>query len=167
MASSTDNSTFQFTGKHMLAIMIAFFSVIIVVNFTMATMASRSWTGLVVKNSYVASQQYNGHLQQAEAQRKLGWRSAVSYTKGELTFALQDKQGEPVMLNEVAVHAGRPAFEQLDTVTPLQLTAGGTGTARLALADGEWMLRIEAQAGEQFYRRDVRIMVTKGTGDVE
>ena len=51
-----DDGTFRFTGFHMLACMIVFFGVIVAVNLTMATLASQSWTGLVVKNSYVASQ---------------------------------------------------------------------------------------------------------------
>ena len=49
----------EFTGRHMLAIMLAFFGTIIAVNLVMAIFASRSWTGLVVKNSYVASQEFN------------------------------------------------------------------------------------------------------------
>ena len=51
---------FTFTGWHMLAIMLAFFGTIITVNFTMAYLATSSWSGLVVKNTYVASQQFNG-----------------------------------------------------------------------------------------------------------
>ncbi|RWK14298.1 FixH family protein, partial [Mesorhizobium sp.] len=48
-----------FTGRHMLAIILAFFGVVIAVNLTMATLANTSWTGLVVENTYVASQQFN------------------------------------------------------------------------------------------------------------
>jgi nitrogen fixation protein FixH len=39
----------EFTGRHMLLIMIAFFGVIIAVNITMAVVARQSWTGLVAK----------------------------------------------------------------------------------------------------------------------
>ena len=49
----------EFTGKHMLVIMFAFFGVIIAVNLTMATFAHTSWSGLVVQNSYVAGQHFN------------------------------------------------------------------------------------------------------------
>ena len=49
----------EFTGRHMLVIMVAFFSVIIAVNLTMAFFARSSWTGAVVENTYVASQQFN------------------------------------------------------------------------------------------------------------
>ncbi|TGV41583.1 cytochrome oxidase, partial [bacterium M00.F.Ca.ET.168.01.1.1] len=37
----------EFTGRHMLVIILAFFGVVIAVNLTMATLASTSWTGLV------------------------------------------------------------------------------------------------------------------------
>lgn len=49
----------RFTGYHMIACVVSFFAVIIFANVTMAWFASSSWTGLVVKNSYVASQQFN------------------------------------------------------------------------------------------------------------
>ena len=51
MTSHNAEKQFRFTGYHMLAIMVAFFGVVIAVNLTMATFASRSWTGLVVENS--------------------------------------------------------------------------------------------------------------------
>ncbi len=49
----------RFTGYHMAAIMVSFFGVVIAVNFTMAWYATSSWSGLVVENTYVASQQFN------------------------------------------------------------------------------------------------------------
>ena len=36
-------------GRHMLLIILGFFGVVIGVNVTMATLASKSWTGLVVE----------------------------------------------------------------------------------------------------------------------
>ncbi|TIW01135.1 MAG: cytochrome oxidase, partial [Mesorhizobium sp.] len=39
----------EFTGKHMLVSILAFFAVVIGVNVTMATLALKSWTGLVVE----------------------------------------------------------------------------------------------------------------------
>ena len=47
-----------FTGRHMLLLVSAFFAAVIAANGTMAYFAARSWTGLVVENSYVASQEY-------------------------------------------------------------------------------------------------------------
>lgn len=67
-----------FTGRHMTLVMIGFFGVVIAVNVTMATLASGSFGGTVVDNSYVASQRFNGWLAAARAQRRLGWRAAIA-----------------------------------------------------------------------------------------
>jgi len=66
--------TRRFTGWHMTAILLAFFGVIVAVNFTMATFATRTFGGVVVENSYVASQKYNGWLEAARKQRQLRWK---------------------------------------------------------------------------------------------
>ena len=55
----------RFTGYHMAAILVAFFGVIIAVNMVMATLATRTFGGVVVENSYVASQEFNGWLKDA------------------------------------------------------------------------------------------------------
>ncbi|MES0138983.1 FixH family protein [Mesorhizobium sp. M0016] len=43
----------------MPAIILAFFTTTIIVELTMAALGSRSWTGFVVKNSHVDSQEFN------------------------------------------------------------------------------------------------------------
>ena len=74
-----------FTGRHMLFAMLAFFGVIIAVNLTMAAFATKSWTGLVVKNSYVASQAFNRELEQAKVQAARGWTGDITYRKVQLS----------------------------------------------------------------------------------
>ena len=64
-----------FTGKHMAAVFIGGFGVVIAVNLVMASYAVGSFHGTVVDNSYVASQHYNGWLKQATASRALGWQA--------------------------------------------------------------------------------------------
>ncbi|ESY87148.1 FixH family protein, partial [Mesorhizobium sp. LNHC229A00] len=71
--STTTRKPREFTGRHMLAIIPAFFGVVIAVNLTMATLANTSWTGLVVENTYVASQQFNRKAEEGRAQAALGW----------------------------------------------------------------------------------------------
>ena len=167
MAILTKNSEFRFTGWHMLACMIAFFGVIIVVNFTMATFASKSWTGLVVKNSYVASQKFNDELALAEAQHARGWRSDVSYENGELVFALFDKAGKAINPDTVIASVGRPAFEQQDRLIELVGGAAHGHAVPLQLGEGTWALKIEAQAEGIAYRRDLRVFVSGGKGLIE
>jgi nitrogen fixation protein FixH len=67
-----------FTGWHMLAIMVAFFGVVISVNMLMAYYANTSWSGILAKNTYVASQDFN-----AKAEEARGW--AVRGFKGDFS----------------------------------------------------------------------------------
>ena len=63
----------RITGWHAAAGLVAFFGLVIAVNLTMAVYATTTFGGVVVDNSYVASQKYNGWLKAAERQRALGW----------------------------------------------------------------------------------------------
>ena len=167
MAIMTKNTEFRFTGWHMLACMIAFFGVIITVNFTMASFASRSWTGLVVKNSYVASQKFNDQLALAKAQTARGWRSDVAYADGQLRFSLFDKVGEVVNPDQVIVAIGRPAFEQQDRRIELAGGSAGLYSTSLKLDEGTWALQIEVMADGAAYRRDLRLFVNNGVGTIQ
>ncbi|MEP1209734.1 MAG: FixH family protein [Rhizobiaceae bacterium] len=167
MGPNMDKQPFRFTGMHMLACMVAFFGVIIAVNVTMATFASSSWTGLVVKNSYVASQKFNAELAAAEAQAELGWKSQISYDNQRLQFSLFDRQGSSLKPGTVIVSLGRPAFEQKDQQIKLTADASGLYATQIALEDGSWSLRIDASAEQQQYRRDLRLFVKQGTGRIE
>ena len=69
--------TRHFTGRHMAFILVAFFAVVIVVNLYMARMAGSTFGGVVVENSYVASQHFNRWLDEAAAERALGWQAAA------------------------------------------------------------------------------------------
>lgn len=159
---------FRFTGKHMAIYMIAFFSVIIAVNVFMATLASKSWTGLIVKNSYVASQQYNDELNRASQQASLGWHSSLAYGEGMLIMTLRNAKGETLALDHAVAEIGRPAFEQQDKVLDFIPVTGGSNKITINLEQGIWFIRIKGVLGNQTYRRDARINVGKnGVGKVE
>jgi len=160
MASSSSKPQRTFTGQHMLIAMLLFFGVIVSVNMTMAVMAGRTWTGLVVKNSYVESQKYNDRLSQAKAQRAQGWRSSLIYRDDRLIFEMQDRTGDPVTLENAQLFYGRPAFEQADQIIPLTATSPGQYFANITLKPGEWILRISGTISGHPYRRDSRIRVS-------
>lgn len=67
----------EFTGWHMLAVLVGGFGVVIAVNLYMASVAIGSFSGVVVPNSYVASQNYNRWLAEARAQQALGWQAQL------------------------------------------------------------------------------------------
>lgn len=157
---------FRFTGWHMLASMLAFFGVIIGVNLTMARFAVSSWTGLVVKNSYVASQHFNAQLASAAAQNKRGWKSNLSYTQGTLSFTLHDRDGSALLLDQIKVTLGRPVFEQQDKMLALNLTTNGTYETQTELGAGIWAIRISALSDGKSYRRDERFLVDSHSNGV-
>lgn len=161
-------SEFRFTGKHMLLVMISFFGVIITVNFTMATLATKSWTGLVVKNTYVASQQFNEHLEKAAVVRSAGFQSDLGYANGELTFSLKDRNGAAILIEGLQAEIGRPSFEQADQTHNLKHTGGKQYLAKVPLAVGIWSLSLTGVADGIAYRRDARLFVSaEGEGCFE
>lgn len=156
------NGEFRFTGRHMLLIMVAFFGTIITVNGYMAYEASKSWTGLIVKNGYVASQDFNHKLDEWHAQAARGWTGDISYGAGKISFTLTAKDGEPVILDLVSAQVGRPAFDKDDH--PVLLSYAGNGRYEGAdnLAKGPWAITITGQSAQGPYRLEKRILVKGG-----
>ncbi len=163
MMSSGSNGG-QFTGRHMLFIMLAFFAVIISVNLTMALMASKSWTGLIVQNSYVASQEFNERAEEGRAQAALGWTGELAVDDGAITYRLLDASGAAVRLDGVVITMHRPVTADEDTTLHLVSSARGAWRAEHGPGDGTWVVKIEAEAGLAHPYRDVRrIAIRDGT----
>ena len=83
--------TKELTGRHVFLITATAFGIIIAVNVTMAVNAVKTFPGLEVKNSYVASQQFQNRR---DAQEALGWRVSPVYEGGYLTLAFTDDAGQ-------------------------------------------------------------------------
>ncbi|MBZ9676262.1 FixH family protein [Mesorhizobium sp. ES1-1] len=153
----------EFTGKHMLAIILAFFGVVIAVNVTMATLANTSWTGLVVENTYVASQQFNKKAEEGRAQAALGWVGKLTIASGEVRYSLTDAAGKPVPLHGVKVLFRHPAYESEDKSVTLALATGQEFAAQHVPRDGVWIVEVDADAGLAKPYRDVRrIIISHG-----
>ncbi len=102
----------RFTGWHMVGVLGLFFGVTIMVNIALAVFANGSWTGLIVKNSYVASQHYNERLVNDERQASLGWTGTFVYDNATVSLRITDSAGRPVAVDAVSVTLRRPASEQ-------------------------------------------------------
>lgn len=153
----------QFTGLHMLAIMIAFFGVIIAVNVTMAVVARTSWTGLVVQNSYVASQQFNQKVAETRAQASLGWSGKLTIEDGRARYRIEDSNQHGVRLLGVNMTFMRPVDDREDRTVQLVRDGDGSYAASDTIADGAWLVRVEADAGmAKPYRETLRILVYGG-----
>ncbi|APH72904.1 FixH family protein [Aquibium oceanicum] len=152
----------EFTGRHMLIIMLAFFGVIIAVNLTMASFANSSWSGLVVKNSYVASQEFNEKAAAGRAQAALGWSATMAYADGEFAYSLADRDGKPVRIDGGVVQFRRPITDVDDHSVGLTKKGRGRASAAVSLGDGAWIVEVDADAGMETPFRDVRRVTIRG-----
>jgi nitrogen fixation protein FixH len=128
----------RFTGWHMLGAALLFFGVIIAVNVGMAVVASTSWTGLVVANSYVASQEFEENRLAHEAQREAGWTPVLGYDGGTVRLAVPDAAGQPVELGVVSVLFNRPVGGHDDRTIVLSRGGDGDYVGDADLAAGIW-----------------------------
>lgn len=145
-------TTRPFTGRHFTLIMIAFFGVVIAVNLVMARFASATFGGVVVENSYVASQHFNGWLGKAKSQEALGWSAQASRTgDGRVALAFI---GAPMELKVVAV-ARHPLGRLPDAALDFARQSDGRFVSAKPLLPGRWRLRVEAISGADQWRKEL------------
>lgn len=148
--SGTPNG--RFTGRHITAILIAFFGVVIAVNVLMARLASSTFGGVTVENSYVASQHFNRWLDEADAERALGWQASVAQAPdGRLSVRLTGVPAGPATVTAVARH---PLGRLPDQTLQFADEGDGGFISTSALPEGRWTLRLEVQAGGRQWRTE-------------
>jgi len=136
-----------FTGKHMLAIMLAFFGVVISVNFTMAWFANSSWSGLVVENTYVASQEFNGKAAALKAMAASGIAGTLSVRGDVVDYDIRNRDGSPAAVDDVTLTFRRPVGDREDFQLPLGKTGEGRFEARHQVLKGDWIVEIISRKG--------------------
>ena len=138
-----------FTGRHMAAIMVGGFGLVIAVNLLMAHYATSTFGGVVVENSYVASQKFNGWLASAEKSRELGWDVRLE----------RDPQGKVLVETahvpqgaDVIGEARHPLGRLPDA--PLAFVPAGEGrfVSTAAVPEGRWVVRLKVAAGKDVWR---------------
>lgn len=132
----------ELTGRHVLAITLAAFGVVIAVNLVMAYLAVGSFPGVEVRNSYVASQTFD---RDRKAQEDLGWRASVEREGADLVIRVVDAAGMPPVLRDLSATIGRPTHRRSD-VTPPLTAEGGVHRAALDLEPGNWTIVVTALA---------------------
>jgi len=147
----------EIKGWHVLAMFVTGFGVIIAVNLTLAFNAVRSFPGLEVKNSYVASQSFD---RDRSAQEALEW-TVDAWLDGDhlkLSF-IQD--GAPIAPLIESATFGRATSVAQDQ-PPAFTFDGTTYVAPVNAREGNWNLRIKARAddGTAFVQR---IIVGRGS----
>jgi nitrogen fixation protein FixH len=136
--------TQELKGWHVAAMFCTGFGIIIAVNLTLAYNAVATFPGLEVRNSYVASQQFDSKRQ---AQQALGWSVAASHAGDRLRLEITDSDGAPVRTATIEARVGR-STHVADDVTPKLSFDGVAYTAEVPLISGQWQVRLSARAAD-------------------
>ncbi len=139
----------EFTGRHMLAIFVIGFGIVIAVNFTMASFAVGGFHGTVVENSYVASQKFNGWLDEARKGEALGWK--VETVRDDDGHVVLDTSGLPpgaLLSADLRRPLGDREFAEL------RFAPGdepGRFRSTMPVAEGRWTMRLTiTDSGQSF-----------------
>lgn len=153
---------FTFTGWHMLAMMLAFFGTIITVNFTMAYFATSTWSGLVVKNTYVASQEFNGKTAAIKEMLATGIAGDLSVDTKGMRYRLTLPNNVPVVADSVLAHFKRPVGEHQDFELVLTPAGDGLYLAETAVLPGSWIVEIKATKGGKMIMHEAKRVTVSG-----
>jgi len=158
MSDTTDSA--PITGRHVAAAFVLFFAVVIAVNVVLAVVAERSWTGLVVENSYVASQTFDKDT--AVLQKSLDMKIAhtLHFDAGKLDLTLTKPDGTPFAVENVQLSLGRPADNEDDQVISLTRVDPGQYQGKASLKLGVWEGELSAtMADGSVWQKPVRLIV--------
>jgi nitrogen fixation protein FixH len=155
----------QLTGRHVLAILAAFFFVMFVANIALIYLALRTLHGSELENPYDASQAFNRRIAEARAQGDRGWKADVitrADGAGERVMVeFRDHDGAPIRDLQVTARFAHP----FDATKDRQATLASDGLdyegVASPVAPGRWTLVIEASRGsERLFRSENKLAVT-------
>ena len=139
------------TGRRMATIIVSGFAIVLGVNLYAAVQAERSFGGIVVENSYAASQDFNAWLAEAEQERALGWTAdPARRADGRVGLVLKGVPGG-ARIEAVARH---PLGRLPDAVLHFDPAGPDGQISREALPAGRWTLRITIREGARFARSE-------------
>lgn len=133
----------EIKGWHVFTGFALAFGVIIAVNLTLAFNAVRTFPGLEVRNSYVASQTFDADR---AAQRALGWVVSAHLEGGALVLGIT-KDGEAVQPVIESAVFGRATMVSADQ-TPDFRHDGTVYRAPVVADGGNWNLRLRLRAAD-------------------
>ncbi|HRJ69534.1 MAG TPA: FixH family protein [Beijerinckiaceae bacterium] len=155
----------EITGRFVLIALILFFGVVATVNFTMMTLATRTFPGADARNGYDVSQGYNREIATARAQAERGWKADVELQRtngvATLTFRVRDGASNPVSGLAAEARLRHPSDRRQDHVMALSETSAGVYQARENLSlTGAWDVAVTARSqGDKVFSSQSRIIL--------
>ncbi len=148
----------QFTGRHMAVILVVGFGIVAAVNFTMASFATGGFHGVVVKNSYVASQQFNTWLEEAEADRALGWEvDARRNPDGHVDLTTNGVPAGAIITAELRRPIGVRDYAALAFEAMGEPASGDAYRSTDPVAEGRWTIRISIEAAGETWSSEAEL----------
>lgn len=151
------------TGRHVLVLIITFFSVIFAVNGVFVYVSLQTHPGVTSPDAYRKGLRYNVELDRADRQNARGWKAEITATAGVLELHLSDKEYRPITGMTVDAVARRPVHDRADTKIVLEeIDAGRYRGTRAPLSPGRWNLIVTASRGNLSpYRIEYSVQVRK------
>ncbi len=141
----------EFTGKHMAMVLVGGFGIVMAVNFSMAAVATSGFGGVVVENSYIASQKFNGWLEEAERQEGLGWQAATKRTEdGWLEVETEGVPAGAVVNAKLRRPLGQAEYRELS----LLRNAPNLYRSPNPLPAGRWLVRLTIESGGRQWKSE-------------
>lgn len=164
--STSKSSGFVLTGKHVLAILLAYFGTVIAVNMYMATAAVRTFSGVEAEKPYQEGLKYDNEIASAREQAKRGWTvdASVRPREGGAVIDVTQKDAAGLVTPGLAFKAVfmHPADRRRDVKVDLAKVDAGHYSAPVAVAPGRWDVLIEASDGKGVLFRSVnRVDLTR------
>lgn len=157
---------FRITGWHVLWGMVAFFGMIIVVNFFFIRVALQTHSGTIGPNPYKAGLKYNEQVAAEQRQIASGWQDTIGVAADgkSVVVTLTDAAGHGISGLKPVMQFARPATDREDA--KLQLADQGNGRYGAALPDGaygNYIASVEvadpAKGAEIVYRARKRLVI--------
>ena len=94
----------------------------------------------MVKNTYIASQEFNGKVAEAKALAATGVVGALTIEDTEVSYRISHAQDGAVEADDVTLRFKRPVGEDQDFELALRHEGEGVFVARHAVAGGTWIV---------------------------
>lgn len=144
----------KFTGKHMAMVFVGGFGVVIAVNLVMATFAVSSFHGVVVENSYVASQKFNGWMDAAEKSRALGWQVQAERNADGRILLTTDGVPEGAIITAIA---RRPLGQHETADLSFAPKGADAWSATEILGEGRWTLHLQIDSDGKTWSGEIKL----------
>lgn len=162
MASDTMKPARPLTGKHVLAMFLAFFGVVIAVNMVMFRVATKSFSGIETDSAYRVGLAYNTELEAARQQAALGWAVDAKVDGERVIIDVRDKNGSVIPGLEGDVVLAWPADRYLDRKGQIAPREGASYEAKLdkPLPPGQWDVVVTLRKnGERVFLSKNRVIL--------